>query len=240
PDDIAKAVICAPVKVGTRKRRMSSIGALERSSIATKAARSTAAAVKRPTMRPLDQPQSEPRKSPSTRANSAPVQVTSPGTSAPPCSSLRDSCSSRRPAATQTIPIGMLTKKIQRQPTYVVSAPPTSGPIATASPPVAERAGVEHRRGQGERVRVHDPLQIGEGGAQLLVDLRQRDVDYRDVEEQHEDRHAHHDQDAPFPLHQSRSIRGKLIEEESSTTLRKVSRDGAHAVTRASASADGG
>ena len=31
----------------------------------------------------------------------------------------------------------MLTKKIQRQPTYVVSAPPTSGPIATASPTVA-------------------------------------------------------------------------------------------------------
>ena len=31
----------------------------------------------------------------------------------------------------------MLTKKIQRQPTYVVSAPPTSGPIATAAPTVA-------------------------------------------------------------------------------------------------------
>jgi hypothetical protein len=30
-----------------------------------------------------------------------------------------------------------LTKKIQRQPTYVVSAPPTNGPIATASPTVA-------------------------------------------------------------------------------------------------------
>ena len=31
----------------------------------------------------------------------------------------------------------MLTKKIQRQPTYVVNAPPTSGPIATAIPTVA-------------------------------------------------------------------------------------------------------
>ena len=41
------------------------------------------------------------------------------------------------PAATHAIPIGMLTKKIQRQPTYVVSAPPTSGPIATATPTVA-------------------------------------------------------------------------------------------------------
>ncbi len=35
------------------------------------------------------------------------------------------------------MPIGMLTKKIQRQPTYVVRAPPTSGPIATAAPTVA-------------------------------------------------------------------------------------------------------
>ena len=167
----------------------------------------------------------------------------------------------------------MLTKKIQRHPTYVVSAPPTSGPIATAIPTVApqipkavprsrpwnscemiasetanipappipcapramisqsgdvrraaerrgdreerdrdekdalaaeqvaERAGVEHRRREGERVGVHDPLQVGEGGVELLFDVRQRDVDYRDVEEQHEHCHAHHDEDAPFPLH---------------------------------------
>ncbi len=37
-----------------------------------------------------------------------------------------------------------------------------------------------------------------------------------------------------------RSIPGKLIEQESTTALRKVSRDGAHAVTSASAGADGG
>ena len=34
----------------------------------------------------------------------------------------------------QRTPIGRLTKKIQRQPSQVVSAPPTSGPIATAAP----------------------------------------------------------------------------------------------------------
>src|SRR5207248_11604670 len=36
-----------------------------------------------------------------------------------------------------------------------------------------------------------------------------------------------------------RSIPAKLIEKESTTALRKVSRDGAHAVTSASARADG-
>ena len=77
-----------------------------------------------------------------------------------------------------------------------------------AAEQVAERARVEHRRRERERVRVHDPLQIGEGGVQLLVDVRQRDVDYRDVEEQHEHRHAHHDQHAPFPLHSGETNRG--------------------------------
>ena len=72
---------------------------------------------------------------------------------------------------------------------------------ALASEQVAERAGVEQRGREGERVGVHDPLEIGEGGVQLLLDVRQRDVDYRDVEEQHEDRHADDDQDPPFPLH---------------------------------------
>ena len=38
---------------------------------------------------------------------------------------------------TQKAPIGRLTKKIQRQPAYSVRRPPTSGPIATASPIVA-------------------------------------------------------------------------------------------------------
>ena len=37
----------------------------------------------------------------------------------------------------QITPIGTLTKKIQRQPAYSVRTPPTSGPIATASPIVA-------------------------------------------------------------------------------------------------------
>jgi hypothetical protein len=70
-----------------------------------------------------------------------------------------------------------------------------------AAEQVTERAGVEHHRREGQRVRVHDPLQVGERGVQLLLDVRQRDVDYGDVEEEHEHRHAHHGQHAPFPLH---------------------------------------
>ena len=70
-----------------------------------------------------------------------------------------------------------------------------------AAEQVAERAGVEHRRRERKRVRVDDPLKIGEGGVQLLLDVGQRNVDYRDVEEQHEHRNTHDDEDAPFPLH---------------------------------------
>ena len=60
-----------------------------------------------------------------------------PSTSKPDASSYSDTSSSRRPPSTQAIPIGTLTKKIKRHPAYVVSAPPTRGPIATAIPTVA-------------------------------------------------------------------------------------------------------
>ena len=60
-----------------------------------------------------------------------------PSQSNPPCFSSRDSCRYAHAPATHAAPIGRLTKKIQRQPAHSVSAPPTSGPIATAAPIVA-------------------------------------------------------------------------------------------------------
>ena len=42
-----------------------------------------------------------------------------------------------RVMTTATTPIGMLTKKIHRQPIPLVMAPPTSGPMATAPPTTA-------------------------------------------------------------------------------------------------------
>src|SRR5207248_5622184 len=72
-----------------------------------------------------------------------------------------------------------------------------------ALPPeqVTERAGVEDGRGERQRVRIDDPLQVGERRVELRLDVRQRNVDYRDVEEEHEHRDAHHGQHAPLPLH---------------------------------------
>ena len=42
-----------------------------------------------------------------------------------------------RVITTATAPMGMLTKKIHRQPMPLVMAPPTSGPMATAPPTTA-------------------------------------------------------------------------------------------------------
>ena len=50
---------------------------------------------------------------------------------------LFDSSTRSSVTAIAAIPIGMLTKKIQRQPAHSVRTPPTSGPIATAAPVVA-------------------------------------------------------------------------------------------------------
>ena len=50
---------------------------------------------------------------------------------------LFDSSTRSSVTAIAAIPIGMLTKKIQRQPAHSVRMPPTSGPIATAAPVVA-------------------------------------------------------------------------------------------------------
>ena len=45
-----------------------------------------------------------------------------------------DSCTRLKVMAMATTPTGTLTKKIHRHPSPLVSAPPTSGPTATAPP----------------------------------------------------------------------------------------------------------
>ncbi len=55
--------------------------------------------------------------------------------------------------------------------------------------PVAERAGGEHQAREHERVRVDDPLQRDDAGAEVVLDAAQRDADDRRVEEgQEQDR----------------------------------------------------
>jgi len=69
---------------------------------------------------------------------------------------------------------------------------------ALPSEQIGERSCVEHEGREGQRVRVDHPLEVGEAGVQRSRDGRQRDVHDRDVEEQHEDRRADHDQGPPF------------------------------------------
>ena len=51
---------------------------------------------------------------------------------------------------------------------------------------VRQRPGGEQHRRQHQRVGVHDPLEVGEAGVELALDVRQRDVHHRDVQQQHE------------------------------------------------------
>ena len=307
PDEIANAVICAPVNVGTRKRRRSNIGDSCRSSTVPKATSRAAPAAKRPMTRPLDQPQSLPRKSPSTSANRPAVSVTSPPRSSPRRPSSRVSCNSRNPPATQATPIGMLTKKIQRQPTYVVSAPPTRGPIATAIPIVAPQIPKAVPRSRpwnswemiaSETANIPAPpipcapratiSQAGDCAAPHRAEaavkrpiairntrLRPRrspsepalSIVAASVSAYASTTHCRSVKEVFSSLRMSgsatlttvmsrssmntathttmrtrhfRSITGKLTKQESATALRKVSRDGAHAVTSASGDADDG
>ncbi len=68
------------------------------------------------------------------------VSVTSPTGSSRLCSGSLDSRSFVIASTTAPTPIGMLTRKIQRHESQEVSIPPTSGPIATASPIVAPQS----------------------------------------------------------------------------------------------------
>ena len=75
---------------------------------------------------------------------------------------------------------------------------------------IGDRAGREQQRGERQRVRVDDPLQILEARAQVALDARQGDVHDRDVEQQHEDRQAHHQQRPPFRCHGS-TVRNAVL-----------------------------
>ncbi len=97
----------------------------------------TALITNRVMMMALPQPSALPRIRASTSVNSETEKVATPIQSTLWPVGSRDSCTLARVSATATTPIGTLTKKIQRQPTPVVRAPPMSGPTATAPPSTA-------------------------------------------------------------------------------------------------------
>ena len=73
------------------------------------------------------------------RAKRPVLKVTKPMRSKRFGSGSRDSSTFTRASTNTKIPTGMLTRKIQRQPSPVTSAPPITGPVATASPVIAPK-----------------------------------------------------------------------------------------------------
>jgi hypothetical protein len=62
---------------------------------------------------------------------------------------------------------------------------------------IGEAATGDDQRAKGEGVRVDDPLSRGDVGLEVLLDLRDRDIDRREVVGDHEDRDPHRDQGQP-------------------------------------------
>ena len=95
---------------------------------------STAAPISRPTIIVLPHPLALPRTSAKTSMKRAAENVTNPIQSIRRWLGSFDSCTRVRVRKMATTPTGTFTKKIQRQPSPLVRAPPMSGPTATAPP----------------------------------------------------------------------------------------------------------
>ena len=65
------------------------------------------------------------------------MNVTKPGQSGRLATGAFDSATSRRVTISASTPIGTFTKKIHRHDSQLVKAPPSTGPIATATPVIA-------------------------------------------------------------------------------------------------------
>ena len=126
-------------KVRLRKKRIGSIGAGARNSQSTNSASTTAPEASEPTISAELQPTELPRTSPQTIPNRPALASPSPARSRRsdgPC----DSRSRKNANGASTSPIGTLSQKIHCQESPSTIAPPTSGPIATARPPIPPQA----------------------------------------------------------------------------------------------------
>ena len=129
----------AAVKVRLRKKRIGSIGAAARSSQRTNSARTAAPASRAETTSTDVQPASLPRTRPHTIASRPAAERARPGRSSrlfEPCVSW--SCLSA--SGISTSPNGTFSQKIHCQEMPCTIAPPTSGPSATARPPIPPQA----------------------------------------------------------------------------------------------------
>ena len=79
----------------------------------------------------------------------------------------------------------------------------TTSPMAkilASAVDVAHHAGGQQEGGERQRVGVHHPLQVGEARVQRPLDVGQRHVHDRDVEQEHEGGRADGDQGPPFAV----------------------------------------
>ena len=74
----------------------------------------------------------------------------------------------------------------------------SAGEDLAATVNVADDPGGEEEGGQRQGVGIDHPLQVGEGGVQRTLDVRQGHVHDRDVEQQHEDGGTDRDQGPPL------------------------------------------
>ena len=73
------------------------------------------------------------------------------------------------------------------------------GQRALAAEPVTEAAGGEEQAGEHERVRVDHPLQVADARAEVADERRQRHVDDRVVDHDHQQAHAEDRERGPAP-----------------------------------------
>jgi hypothetical protein len=76
---------------------------------------------------------------------------------------------------------------------------------------VGDHPGGEQERGERQRVGVDHPLQVGQVGAERCLDVRQRDHDDRDVEQEHEDAEADGGEGPPATGHATTISSPELI-----------------------------
>ncbi len=129
----------AAANARSRKKRIGSIGAGVRSSQATNAAVRIAPTASEPTICGLVQPSPFPWMRPQTSPSNPALTSARPGRSRPlsgPYVSRRN----RRASGTSRIPIGTFSQKIHCQEIPSTTAPPTSGPEATARPAIPDHA----------------------------------------------------------------------------------------------------
>ncbi len=154
-NDTMNAIAFVPRNVCERNSVKSTIGSSTRRSITAKAVRPTAAVASSATISGDPQPQLLPSISASTSAVRPVEMVKMPGQSIV-CRVLssRDSCVANSVTATAPTATGRFRKKIARQETYSVSAPPTTGPMASASADTPAQVPIAFPRSSAGKVTV--------------------------------------------------------------------------------------